>query len=102
MALLSHSPKANAQVDFAAALNQSQPTFLDVEQAFQFDFQQQGQQLIATWKIADGYYLYKQQFKMVSNDANVIMQPLPKGTEKYDEFFGDTEVYYGASLAISF
>ena len=85
-----------AQTDFAAKLQQ--PSFLDVEQAFAFDFEQQGQQLIVSWNIADGYYLYKNQFRVVSNDASVSMQPMTQGVEKYDEFFGDTVVYYGQAV----
>ena len=36
--------------------------FLPVEQAFVFDYQQQGTTLTLTFDIAEGYYLYKKQF----------------------------------------
>ena len=35
------------------------PTFLKVDDAFGFDFEQKGDKLIVKWTIADGYYLYK-------------------------------------------
>lgn len=49
------------------------------------------------WQIADGYYLYRQQFgfDVVENAGVTIGTPLfPKGTPHEDEFFGKQEVYY--------
>ncbi len=94
--VLSLVQPVSSQTDFSNVLSTQSPTFLDVESAFQFDFKQDGQQLVVNFTIADGYYLYKHQFKGASKDAVIQLQPLPKGVEKYDEFFGDTEVYYNA------
>ena len=49
----------------------------------------------AEWKIADGYYLYKQKFKFSTKSAEVKLgEPLyPKGKIKEDEFFGKVESY---------
>src|SRR5471030_2097868 len=47
------------------------PQFVPVDQAFDFDFQQQGPNLSLNWKIREGYYLYRDKI----------------------EFFGNTEVY---------
>jgi thiol:disulfide interchange protein DsbD len=50
-----------------------------------------------TWIIADGYYLYKERLQVTANTPGVeIGAPsLPAGKRKHDEYFGDTEVYYG-------
>ena len=49
----------------------------------------------AQWKIADGYYLYRDKFKFESLDDNVQLLPpvLPAGIRKTDEFFGEVETY---------
>jgi len=72
----------------------SQPEFLDVEQAFGFDFVQKDQLLSATFTIADGYYLYKKQFKYVAKEAEIGSARYPQGVMIEDEFFGESEVFY--------
>ncbi len=49
----------------------------------------------AQWKIADGYYLYRDKFKFEVLDDNVQLLPpvLPAGIRKKDEFFGEVETY---------
>ena len=51
--------------------------------------------LEASWKIAPGYYLYRDKFKFRSLDPNVTLKPavLPAGKVKDDQFFGKTEIY---------
>ena len=46
---------------------------------------------------ADGYYLYKHRLSVTTNPAEPApgALQLPAGQSKHDEFFGDTEVYYG-------
>ena len=55
------------------------------------------QQIVLSWRIAEGYYLYQDKIKVT------VIQPkelqlnnikLPKGQPKVDEIFGDTTVYY--------
>ena len=72
----------------------NEPQFLDVDQAFVFDFNQQGSTLTLTFSIADGYYLYKKQFKYVTKQAEVGEATYPQGTMIQDEFFGESEVFY--------
>lgn len=67
--------------------------FAHVDQAFNFDFEQQGSTLELNWKIQPGYYLYRQQIKLIATDATLADFTLPKGRDHYDEFFGNTEVY---------
>lgn len=47
------------------------------------------------WRIADGYYLYKERIKVEpANDTKAIgTLVLPKGENHHDEYFGDQEVY---------
>jgi len=62
--------------------------------------------LNVTWKIADGYYMYKNKVSFSSGNKDIILGPvsLPKGKEKEDEFFGRIEIYqkqFTASLPVS-
>jgi thiol:disulfide interchange protein DsbD len=72
-----------------------EPEFLQVDDAFQFDFTQQGDQLTLSWKIADGYYLYKKQFKTVAKQAELGMPIFPVAEQVEDEFFGLSDVFRG-------
>jgi thiol:disulfide interchange protein DsbD len=72
----------------------NEPEFLDVDQAFMFDFNQTGDKLSITFAIADGYYLYKKQFKYVTKQADIGEPTYPEGTIIQDEFFGESEVFY--------
>ncbi|WP_421134792.1 protein-disulfide reductase DsbD [Alteromonas sp. A079] len=92
---VSVSMPASAQVPGALDdVFSSQPEFLDVEQAFGFDFVQKDQLLSATFTIADGYYLYKKQFKYVAKEAEIGSARYPQGVMIEDEFFGESEVFY--------
>jgi thiol:disulfide interchange protein DsbD len=70
-----------------------EPEFLQVDEAFQFDFAQQGDQLTLSWKIADGYYLYKKQFKTVVKQAELGMPVFPVAEQIEDEFYGLSDVF---------
>ena len=71
-----------------------EPEFLQEEEAFQFDFIQKGDQLDINFVIAEGYYLYKKQFKTVNKDAELGEPSFPQGVEIEDEFFGTSEVFF--------
>ncbi|WP_192457752.1 protein-disulfide reductase DsbD [Musicola keenii] len=73
--------------------SRSSSRFLPVDQAFSFDFQQQGSQLTLQWQIHDGYYLYRQQIKLIGNNADVANVELPPGTPHHDEFFGEVSIF---------
>ncbi len=46
------------------------------------------------WKIADGYYLYRDKIKFKAPEGIELGRPeLPKGETKQDELFGQVEVY---------
>lgn len=70
------------------------PTFLKVDQAFGFDFEQKGDKLIVKWTIADGYYLYKKQFKTATKNVAIGEPVYPAHEQIEDEFFGLSDVFF--------
>ncbi|GLR71489.1 protein-disulfide reductase DsbD [Agaribacter marinus] len=70
------------------------PTFLKVDEAFMLDFEQREDKLIVKWTIANGYYLYKKQFKTKAKGAEIGEASYQKGVEIEDEFFGISEVFF--------
>ncbi len=78
--------------------------FLKVDEAFRLSVTlNPNDVLLASWEMPDGYYLYRHQFKFeAEGDALAVGEPvIPPGKQKYDEFFGDVEVYYhSAEVAV--
>ena len=68
---------------------------MQVDESFQFDFAQQGNRVILSWQIADGYYLYKIQFKTVVKQAEIGLPVFPVAEQVEDEFFGLSDVFRG-------
>ena len=93
MGLLSLSPIANAQTTPESLFGDT-PSFLKVDEAFGFDYVQKDGQLIVKWDIADGYYLYKKQFKTASKGAVIGKASYPESEQIEDEFFGLSDVFY--------
>ncbi|MBI6549132.1 protein-disulfide reductase DsbD [Xenorhabdus lircayensis] len=71
-----------------------QNLYLPADQAFMFDFQQQGNKLTLNWDIKPGYYLYRKQFSITPEQASLDKIVYAKGVDHEDEFFGKTEVYF--------
>ncbi|AOM41295.1 protein-disulfide reductase DsbD [Xenorhabdus hominickii] len=71
-----------------------QNRYLPANQAFMFDFQQQGNKLTLNWDIKPGYYLYRQQFSITPKQASLGKIEYSKSSKHEDEFFGKTEVYF--------
>lgn len=71
--------------------------FLPVQDAFQFSFNpKDNKQVELIWDIADGYYLYQHQFKVIDKtepSSNIHFAPFSKGKKKKDPYFGDVIVY---------
>ena len=78
-----------------------QQTFLPVNEAFQFDFDQQGTILFTGWEIAPGYYIYKHKLEIIAKNAKIKVPQLDSGVEIEDEFFGKTEVYFDELAVVS-
>lgn len=66
------------------------------KQAFQVSAERKSVDQVALhWKIAEGYYLYRDKFRFSTNTAGIeIPTPeLPPGKVKSDEYFGEVEIY---------
>ncbi|MGY3917120.1 protein-disulfide reductase DsbD [Aeromonas australiensis] len=72
----------------------AKPKFLQVDEAFQIESEQRGDQLLLTLHIADDYYLYRHSLRFKGNNLSFSEPTLPEGTEHEDDFFGKTRVYY--------
>jgi thiol:disulfide interchange protein DsbD len=55
--------------------------------------------VVLRWEIADGYYLYRDNFRFSINTAGITPGTalLPPGKQKLDPDFGDVEIYYHAA-----
>lgn len=67
--------------------------FVPVDQAFAFDFKQQNDKLTLSWQIRPGYYLYRQQIKLMPQQATLGQFELPAGITHKDEFFGEVAIF---------
>ncbi len=66
------------------------------DQAFQIKGRADGpEQLIVEWRIADGYYMYRDKihFETDATGVKLAQAILPDAEIKHDEFFGDVAIY---------
>ncbi|WP_145595152.1 protein-disulfide reductase DsbD [Yersinia aleksiciae] len=92
--LTPHSAQSSLFGDNAAFdQKSSQSRFIPVDQAFAFDFRQQGDQLTLSWQIHPDYYLYRQQIKIVPQNATLGAFTLPEGIAHHDEFYGEVAIF---------
>jgi len=79
------------------ALKAQEEELLPPEEAFSLSARMQGDMLIAEYKIAPGYYMYRERFEFLveSSDApaRFDVAQIPDGKVKIDEFFGRVETY---------
>ncbi len=69
---------------------------LPADQAFKFSVTPRSiHEIVLSWKIAEGYYLYQQKFKIESKTPEIQLGKIdfPKGKPKHDELFGDVLIY---------
>lgn len=84
----------------AAGLLGESPRFLPVDEAFEFAASVEqgdaGLVIVARFRIAEGYYLYRHPFAAVTRpvqpDALGALE-IPPGTPKTDDYFGEVETY---------
>ncbi|MGR1255455.1 protein-disulfide reductase DsbD [Aeromonas veronii] len=91
------SPAHASGADLLSSLGieaNAKPKFLQVDEAFQIESEQHGDQLLLTLHIADDYYLYRHSLRFKGNNLTFSEPTLPEGTEHEDDFFGKTRVYY--------
>ena len=77
----------------------SQAQFLKAEEAFVFSAQQrvnsttQEKSVNLHWDIADGYYLYQKELRVVGTQTDLAPLSFPPAEEHQDEFFGRVLIY---------
>ncbi|MGI9294793.1 MAG: protein-disulfide reductase DsbD family protein, partial [Pseudomonadales bacterium] len=79
----------------SALFEGNEDEFLPVEQAYQLTVHKQDEQILLSWVIADGYYLYRNRFAAELQGSGAELE-LPKGKTKQDEYFGEVQVFYHA------
>jgi thiol:disulfide interchange protein DsbD len=70
--------------------------FLLPDQAFRISASARGaESVVVVWDIADGYYLYKNKFRFVSQTPEIETgsPKLPPAETKHDRFFGNVPIY---------
>ncbi len=80
------------------ALLGDEPAFLPVERAYVVTPELVGERLLLRWRIADGYYLYREKMRFALGSAagtEPVPLELPPGEPYEDAFLGHTEVYRG-------
>lgn len=77
----------------ATVLEGEQNRFVNVEEAFPFNYYQQGNRLYIDWQIKTGYYLYQQQLDFEHNAIQIDEKIMRTGEIYNDEFFGDVNIY---------
>jgi thiol:disulfide interchange protein DsbD len=101
----SQAQAADYSLDTGSAVDTTwlvpEPEFLPVDEAFRLSaVLQPNGTVLAQWRMADGYYLYRHQFGATLNaqggNAQLGELQIPEGITKVDEFFGEVEVYYDA------
>ena len=94
---LKQTGQQQAKFDLANIGGQGDSEFLPVDEAFKpILIPIDGNTVEVTWQVARGYYLYKDKIsvKAISADVQLGMLALPEGELKFDEFFGESEVYF--------
>jgi len=83
-----------------AAPPAAEPELLEPEQAFAFAARAVAPDTIeATWRIADGYYMYRDKIRLEAEGAQVREVIVPRGKTKKDDYFGEVEVFYKSVTA---
>jgi len=100
VALPAPAPASQKIIDLGTRLGLGDDSggFLPPDEAFKLTADvQDSKTLLAHWKIADGYYLYKKKIKLTLGEApglGIESVDLPAGEIKNDEYFGRLEVYH--------
>ncbi len=91
-----HATTADKIFDRANPQVEEEDEYLDPDVAFVLTADAQStNNILLNWRIADGYYLYKQRIKLEPADTArpVGAVVLPKGEDHTDEYFGTQEIY---------
>jgi len=93
-AQLSHAGNASSFTKNLFSNDTAEDEFLSPDAAFALDIVQADGQINADFKIAPGYYLYKERIKFVLSPDRDHEIKLPAGDIKNDPNFGKMEVYH--------
>ena len=89
----------SARIAVGSAISPSwaKDDFLRPEEAYKYTTRVENDQLIVSWTIEKGYYLYKKKMGVASTMSSVQTgEPAwPKGEAHSDEYFGEQEIYRG-------
>ena len=91
---LSNAGNASSFTKNLFSSDSAEDEFLSPDAAFGLDIVQSNGQINANFKIAPGYYLYKERIKFVLSPALDHEVKLPSGDIKDDPNFGKMEVYH--------
>ena len=82
----------------AAAAHAERINPLPPQEAFGFRAEMQGAEVVISYEMPEGIYLYQDRLHLTTATPAVTLVPaaLPPGTPHEDEFFGKTTVYYGS------
>lgn len=72
---------------------EEEPEFLPVDEAFEFNFEQKGDNLILTWLVAPEYYLYRDKIKFAAVGVSIGDVEYPHSVTIEDEYFGTSHIY---------
>lgn len=77
------------------------PELLDAADAFRLVARLEADAVVLRWRIADGYYLYRDRIRASVEPATLAAGPLdrPRGKRKVDEIFGEVEIWRGEIVA---
>ncbi|OEE17155.1 protein-disulfide reductase DsbD [Aliivibrio fischeri] len=87
------TPSANAAFDLTKLQGNQDSSFVTVNEAFPFNFMQQGDRVYLDWQVKPDYYLYQQRISVKANGAEIADLVMEDGTPHNDEFFGNVNIY---------
>ncbi len=88
--------------DDNAGVDKSKAKFLAADEAFIFSAEfSDPSHIVARWKIADGYYLYREKLKFSLEDGELGTVQLPPSLLKHDSKLGDVQIYKQSLLEIT-
>jgi thiol:disulfide interchange protein DsbD len=91
--LTSFAPQALAAFDLTKLQGNQPSSFVTVNEAFPFNFMQQGDRVYLDWQVMPDYYLYQQRISVTANGAEIANLVMEEGTPHNDEFFGNVNIY---------
>ncbi|MCP3697813.1 MAG: protein-disulfide reductase DsbD [Aliivibrio sp.] len=86
-------PQAVASFDLTKLQGEQTSSFVTVNEAFPFNFMQQGDRVYLDWQVMPDYYLYQQRISVTANGAKIADLVMEEGTPHNDEFFGNVNIY---------